>query len=177
MVAHLAAEYHVDHSVLDASPFIETNIKGTQVLLEAAKEYDLKKFLQVSTDEVYGSLNTDEPPFTEESTLQPNRPYSACKAAAYLLARAYFVTFGVPVVITRISNNYEPHQFPEKLIPLMIKNALEGKTLPVYGKGENIRAWIFVEDNCCALDLALENGRAGKSIILAGDGRRKISKL
>jgi len=126
-INNLAAESHADRSILDASPFIETNIKGTQVLLEAAKEYGLKKFLQVSTDEVYGSLNTDEPPFTEESTPQPNSPYSVSKAAADLLARAYFFTFGVPVVITRSSNNYGPYQFPEKLIPLMIKNALEGK--------------------------------------------------
>ena len=110
--------------------------------------------MTVSSDEVYGSLNTDKPPFTEESALQPNSSYSASKAAADFLARVYFVTFGVPV-ITRSSNNYGPYQFPEKLIPLMIKNALEGKTLPVYGKGENIRDWIFVEDNCRALDLAL----------------------
>lgn len=173
MVAHLAAESHVDRSILDASPFIETNIKGTQVLLEAAKEYGLKKFLQVSTDEVYGSLKTDEPPFTEESALQPNSPYSASKAAADLLARAYFVTFGVPVVITRSSNNYGPYQFPEKLIPLMIKNALEGKSLPVYGKGENIRDWIFVEDNCCALDLALQKGRAGEVYNIGGGWEKK----
>lgn len=173
MVAHLAAESHVDRSILDASPFVETNIKGTQVLLEAAKEYGLKKFLQVSTDEVYGSLKTAEPPFTEESALQPNSPYSASKAAADLLARAYFVTFGVPVVITRSSNNYGPYQFPEKLIPLMIKNALEGKSLPVYGSGENIRDWIFVEDNCCALDLALQKGRAGEIYNIGGGWEKK----
>ncbi len=173
MVAHLAAESHVDRSILDASPFIETNIKGTQVLLEAAKEYGLKKFLQVSTDEVYGSLKPGEPPFTEESALQPNSPYSASKAAADLLARAYFVTFGVPVVITRSSNNYGPYQFPEKLIPLMIKNALEGKSLPVYGKGENIRDWIFVEDNCCALDLVLQKGRAGEIYNIGGGWEKK----
>ena len=173
MVAHLAAESHVDRSILDASPFIETNIKGTQVLLEAAKEYGLKKFLQVSTDEVYGSLKPDEPPFTEGSALQPNSPYSASKAAADLLARAYFVTFGVPVVITRSSNNYGPFQFPEKLIPLMIKNALEGKSLPVYGKGENIRDWIFVEDNCCALDLVLQKGRAGEIYNIGGGWEKK----
>ncbi len=173
MVAHLAAESHVDRSILDASPFIETNIKGTQVLLEAAKEYGLKKFLQVSTDEVYGSLKPDEPPFTEESALQPNSPYSASKAAADLLARAYFVTFGVPVVITRSSNNYGPYQFPEKLIPLMIKNALEGKSLPIYGKGENIRDWIFVEDNCCALDLALQKGRVGEIYNIGGGWEKK----
>jgi len=173
MVAHLAAESHVDRSILDASPFIETNIKGTQVLLEAAKEYGPKKFLQVSTDEVYGSLKPDELPFTEESALQPNSPYSASKAAADLLARAYFVTFGVPVVITRSSNNYGPFQFPEKLIPLMIKNALEGKSLPVYGKGENIRDWIFVEDNCCALDLVLQKGRAGEIYNIGGGWEKK----
>ncbi len=173
MVVHLAAESYMDRSILDASPFIETNIKGTQVLLEAAKEYGLKKFLHVSTDEVYGSLKTDEPPFTEESALQPNSPYSASKAAADLLARAYFVTFGVPVVIARSSNNYGPYQFPEKLIPLMIKNALEGKSLPVYGSGENIRDWIFVEDNCCALDLALQKGRAGEAYNIGGGWEKK----
>lgn len=173
MVAHLAAESHVDRSILDASPFIETNIKGTQVLLEAAKEYGLKKFLQVSTDEVYGSLKPDEPPFTEGNALQPNSPYSASKAAADLLARAYFVTFGVPVVITRSSNNYGPYQFPEKLIPLMIKNALEGKSLPIYGKGENIRDWIFVGDNCCALDLVLQKGRVGEIYNIGGGWEKK----
>ena len=119
--------------------------------------------MQVSTDEVYGSLKTDEPLFTEESALQHNSSYSASKAAVDLLTRAYFVTFGMPVVITRSSNNYGPYQFPEKPIPLMIKNALEGKTLPVYDKGENIRDWIFVEDNCCALDLPLQKGRAGEA--------------
>jgi len=129
--------------------------------------------LQVSTDEVYGSLKSNEPPFTEESTLQANKPYSASKATADLLARAYSVTFGVPVVITRRSNNYGPYQFPEKLIPLMIKNALEGKTLPVYGKGENIRDWIFVEDNYCALDLALQKGRAGEIYNIGGGWGKK----
>ncbi|MBC7343526.1 MAG: dTDP-glucose 4,6-dehydratase [Clostridia bacterium] len=162
LVAHLAAESHVDRSILDASPFIETNIKGTQVLLEAAKRYQVQKFLQVSTDEVYGSLGPDDPPFTEESPIRPNSPYSASKASADLLARAYFITFGVPVVITRCSNNYGPYQHPEKFIPTIILNALADSPIPVYGDGQNVRDWIHVQDHCRALDLALQRGEAGQ---------------
>ncbi|TDA64544.1 MAG: dTDP-glucose 4,6-dehydratase [Clostridia bacterium] len=162
LVAHLAAESHVDRSILDASPFIETNVKGTQVLLEAAKQYGVQKFLQVSTDEVYGSLGPDDPAFTEENPLKPNSPYSASKASADLLARAYFVTFGVPVVITRCSNNYGPYQHPEKFIPTIILNALAGQPIPVYGDGLNVRDWIHVEDHCRALDLALQKGEPGQ---------------
>jgi len=161
-VANLAAESHVDRSILDPSPFIETNIKGTQVLLEAARQHGVKIFLQVSTDEVYGSLEPGDPPFTEESPLKPNSPYSASKAAADLLCRAYFRTYGVPVVITRCSNNYGPYQFPEKFIPVCITNALEGKPIPLYGDGLNIRDWIHVEDHCRALDLVLQKGRPGE---------------
>ncbi|KKM13021.1 spore coat protein [Clostridiales bacterium PH28_bin88] len=162
LIAHLAAESHVDRSILDASPFIETNVKGTQVLLEAAKQYGVQKFLLVSTDEVYGSLGPDDPAFTEENPLKPNSPYSASKASADLLARAYFVTFGVPVVITRCSNNYGPYQHPEKFIPTIILNALADQPIPVYGDGLNVRDWIHVEDHCRALDLAMKKGEPGQ---------------
>ncbi|AOQ23308.1 dTDP-glucose 4,6-dehydratase 2 [Moorella thermoacetica] len=162
LVANLAAESHVDRSILDPAPFLETNVKGTQVLLEAARQHGIRKFLQVSTDEVYGSLGPDDPPFTEESPIQPNSPYSASKAAADLLCRAYFRTYGVPVVITRCSNNYGPYQHPEKFIPTIILNALADKPIPVYGDGQNVRDWIHVEDHCRALDLVLQKGQAGE---------------
>lgn len=168
VVVNFAAESHVDRSILDSSPFIETNVKGTQVLLEAAREFEIKKFVQISTDEVYGSLGPDDPPFTEENPLLPNSPYSASKAAADLLCRAYHKTYQLPVVITRSSNNYGPYQFPEKLIPLMIINALEDKPLPVYGDGQNIRDWLFVEDNCRAIDLVLQKGRVGEVYNIGG---------
>lgn len=153
-VVNFAAESHVDRSILDASPFIGTNIKGTQVLLEATRQYKLGRFIQVLTDEVYGSLS-ETGKFTEESILQPNSPYAASKAAADMLCRAYYKTYGMPVIITRSSNNYGPYQFPEKLIPLMIRNALNGRELPVYGEGQNVRDWLYVEDNCWAIDLVL----------------------
>ncbi|QGP92668.1 dTDP-glucose 4,6-dehydratase 2 [Neomoorella glycerini] len=162
LVANLAAESHVDRSILDPAPFIETNVKGTQVLLEAARQRGIAKFLQVSTDEVYGSLQPDDPPFTEESPIRPNSPYSASKAAADLMCRAYFVTYGLPVVITRCSNNYGPYQHPEKFIPTIILNALADKPIPVYGDGQNVRDWIHVEDHCRALDLVLQKGQAGE---------------
>lgn len=162
LVANLAAESHVDRSILDPVPFIETNLKGTQVLLEVARQHGIRKFLQVSTDEVYGSLGPDDPPFTEESPIRPNSPYSASKAAADLMCRAYFVTYGLPVVITRCSNNYGPYQHPEKFIPTIILNALADKPIPVYGDGQNVRDWIHVEDHCRALDLVLQKGQAGE---------------
>ncbi|GEA17245.1 dTDP-glucose 4,6-dehydratase [Moorella sp. E306M] len=162
LVANLAAESHVDRSILDPAPFIETNVKGTKVLLEAARQHGVQKFLQVSTDEVYGSLGPDDPPFTEESPIRPNSPYSASKAAADLMCRAYFVTYGLPVVITRCSNNYGPYQHPEKFIPTIILNALADKPIPVYGDGQNVRDWIHVEDHCRALDLVLQKGQAGE---------------
>ncbi|MFZ5435625.1 MAG: dTDP-glucose 4,6-dehydratase [Bacillota bacterium] len=171
-VVNFAAESHVDRSILDSSPFIETNVKGVQVLLEAAREFKIKKFVQISTDEVYGSLGPDDPPFTEESPLLPNSPYSASKAAADLLCRAYHKTYQLPVVITRSSNNYGPYQFPEKLIPLMITNALEEKPLPVYGDGQNVRDWLFVEDNCRAIALVIEKGKPGE-IYNIGGGEEK----
>jgi dTDP-glucose 4,6-dehydratase len=162
LVANLAAESHVDRSILDPVPFIETNLKGTQVLLEVARQHGIRKFLQVSTDEVYGSLGPDDPPFTEESPIRPNSPYSASKAAADLMCRAYFVTYGLPVVITRCSNNYGPYQHPEKFIPTIILNALADKPIPVYGDGQNVRDWIHVEDHCRALDLVLQKGQVGE---------------
>ena len=148
-IVHFAAESHVDRSIEDPEIFIKSNILGTQVLLDAAKKYKIKKYLQVSTDEVYGTLGA-EGYFTEETPLQPNSPYSASKAGADLMVRAYYETFGLPVNITRCSNNYGPYQFPEKLIPLMISNALEDKELPVYGDGKNIRDWLHVYDHCSA---------------------------
>ncbi len=160
-VMHLAAESHVDRSILAPAVFIETNVRGTQVLLEAAREMGLARFLHVSTDEVYGSLGPTGA-FTEETPLAPSSPYSASKAASDLLALAYARTFELPVVVTRCSNNYGPYQFPEKLIPLMIANALRDKPLPVYGDGMNVRDWIHVEDHCRGLLLALEKGRAGQ---------------
>lgn len=162
VVVNFAAESHVDRSILDAGPFIETNVKGTQVLLEAARTHGIGLFVQVSTDEVYGSLGPNDPPFSEESPLAPSSPYAASKAAADLLVMAYHRTFGLPVIITRCSNNYGPYQFPEKLIPLMITNAMEDKPLPVYGDGMNVRDWIHVEDHCRALDLVIQRGRPGE---------------
>jgi len=160
-VMHLAAESHVDRSILAPSVFIETNVRGTQVLLEAARELGVKRFLHVSTDEVYGSLGPTGF-FTELTPLAPSSPYSASKASSDLLALAYAHTFGMPVVVTRCSNNYGPYQFPEKLIPLMIANAVRDLPLPVYGDGMNVRDWIHVEDHCRGLLAALENGRDGE---------------
>lgn len=167
-VLHLAAESHVDRSILDAAPFIRTNILGTQVMLEAARRTGVERFVLVSTDEVYGSLRPDEHPFTEENHLRPNSPYSASKAGADLLARAYVQTFGLPVVTTRCSNNYGPFQFPEKLIPLLIHNALGDKAIPVYGDGLQVRDWIYVEDHCRALVESLERGRVGEVYNIGG---------
>jgi dTDP-glucose 4,6-dehydratase len=160
-VLHLAAESHVDRSILAPSVFIETNVRGTQVLLEAAREFGVRRFLHVSTDEVYGSLGPTGL-FTEETPLAPTSPYSASKASSDLLALAYGHTFKVPVVVTRCSNNYGPYQFPEKLIPLMIANALRDLPLPVYGDGMNVRDWIHVDDHCRGLLAALEHGREGR---------------
>jgi dTDP-glucose 4,6-dehydratase len=172
VIVNFAAESHVDRSILDASPFIETNVKGTQVLLEGAKKHGIQRFIQVSTDEVYGSI--DRGHFTEESTLSPNSPYSASKTAADLLCRAYFKTHHLPAIITRCTNNFGPYQFPEKLIPLAVTNALEDKPVPVYGDGLNIRDWIFVYDHCRALDAVIQKGRLGE-IYNIGSGNEKTN--
>jgi dTDP-glucose 4,6-dehydratase len=171
-ILHLAAESHVDRSILEPAVFIETNVRGTQVLLEAARELSVARFVHVSTDEVYGSLPATGL-FTEESPLAPTSPYSASKAGSDLLALAYARTFQLPVVVTRCSNNYGPYQFPEKLIPLMIANALRDEPLPVYGDGLQIRDWIHVEDHCRGLLAALERGRAGEVYNFGASSERK----
>lgn len=161
LVVNFAAESHVDRSILDSGPFVRTNIVGTQILMDACRAVGTPRYLQVSTDEVYGSLGA-EGFFTEETPLAPNSPYSASKAAADLLVRGYVHTFGFPAVITRCSNNYGPYQFPEKLIPLFISNALKDQALPVYGTGENVRDWIHVLDHGRGIDAALRRGRVGE---------------
>jgi dTDP-glucose 4,6-dehydratase len=160
-VVHFAAETHVDRSIADASHFVRTNVQGTYALLEAARRKRIPRFLHVSTDEVYGSMSPGRMA-DEETRLQPNSPYAASKAASDLLVRSYWQTYHFPVIVTRCSNNYGPYQFPEKLIPLMITNALEAKVLPIYGDGLNERDWIFVEDHCAALDRVLRAGRPGE---------------
>lgn len=171
-VINFAAESHVDRSLYEPDLFIQTNIVGVQVLLCAALRHKVKKFIQVSTDEVYGSLSADDPGFRENTPLSPNSPYSASKAAADLLVRSYFKTYGFPATITRCSNNYGPYQFPEKLIPLFITNALENKPLPVYGDGLNVRDWIHVQDHCRALFLVLQEGKEGEIYNIGGNGER-----
>lgn len=170
-VINFAAESHVDRSILHPDIFVRTNILGTQTLLELAKHYNVTKFVQVSTDEVYGTLG-ESGLFTEDTPLAPNSPYSASKAGADLLVRAYHETFGLNVNITRCSNNYGPYQFPEKLIPLMIQNALQDKSLPVYGDGLNVRDWLYVEDHCSAIDLVLHKGRNGEVYNVGGRNER-----
>ena len=170
-VVHFAAESHVDRSIADASPFVATNVMGTQVLLDAARRAGVPRFVHVSTDEVYGSLGA-EGAFREDTPLAPNSPYSASKAASDLLVRAAHVTFGQDTVVTRCSNNYGPYQFPEKLIPLMISRARKGEALPVYGTGANIRDWIHVEDHCRGVLLALEKGRPGGVYNFGGASER-----
>jgi len=171
VVVNFAAESHVDRSILEPDVFVKTNILGTQTLLDLAKQYGIQKFVQVSTDEVYGTLGATGL-FSETTPLAPNSPYSASKAGADLLVRAYHETFGLPVNITRCSNNYGPYQFPEKLIPLMIQNALEDKPLPVYGDGQNVRDWLYVEDHCSAIDLVIRKGVAGEVYNIGGNNER-----
>ncbi|MDH4222364.1 MAG: dTDP-glucose 4,6-dehydratase [candidate division Zixibacteria bacterium] len=170
-ILNFAAETHVDRSLYDPKCFVQTNITGTQVLLEAVLKYKVKRFIQISTDEVYGSIEQGKF-FTEESLLLPNSPYSASKAGADLLVRSYFKTFKLPVLITRSSNNYGPYQFPEKLIPLFITNALEDRELPLYGDGLYIRDWIYVEDNCKGIDLVLHKGKEGEIYNLGGGAEK-----
>ncbi len=167
-IVNFAAESHVDRSILDPGIFIRTNVLGTQILIDCARKAGISRFVQISTDEVYGSLGA-EGRFLETTPLSPNSPYSASKAGADFLARAAFQTFGFPVMITRCSNNYGPYQFPEKLIPLMISNAMEGKKLPVYGDGLNIRDWVYVEDHCRAIRAVLQNGTPGEVYNIGGN--------
>lgn len=171
VVVNFAAESHVDRSILEPEIFVNTNVMGTQVLLDAAKKYGVTKFVQVSTDEVYGSLG-ETGLFSETTPLAPNSPYSASKAGGDLLVRAYHETFGLPVNITRCSNNYGPYQFPEKLIPLIISRALNDESLPVYGDGLNIRDWLYVEDHCSAIDLVIHQGKLGEVYNIGGNNER-----
>ncbi len=180
-IVHLAAESHVDRSIAGPAPFVQTNVAGTFCLLDEARAYwealkgaegERFRFLHVSTDEVYGSLGPDDPAFTEETPYAPNSPYAASKAAADHLARAYHRTYGLPTLTTNCSNNYGPYQFPEKLVPLVIRNALAGEPLPVYGDGQNVRDWLYVLDHCEALRLVLERGRAGETYNIGGGGER-----
>jgi dTDP-glucose 4,6-dehydratase len=172
VIVNFAAESHVDRSIAGPAIFIETNVAGASILLDAARELKVRRFLQVSTDEVYGSLGATGL-FTESTPLHPNSPYAASKASADLLAMAYHHTFGLPVVITRCSNNYGPFQFPEKLIPLMIANAIDNKPLPVYGDGLNVRDWLFVKDHCTAIDRVLQDGRVGEVYNIGGKNEWK----
>ena len=173
IIVHFAAESHVDRSIQQAGDFIQTNIQGTRVLLDAARKCQAQLFLHISTDEVYGSLPASGR-FSEESPLLPNSPYAASKAGADVLARAYHVTHGLPVIITRTCNNYGPYQFPEKFIPLMIVNAMRGKPLPIYGDGLYVREWLHVEDHCRALARILEAGRPGE-VYNIGSGTERIN--
>ena len=170
IVVNFAAESHVDRSIEDPGIFLQTNIIGTQVLMDAARKVGVKRYHQVSTDEVYGDLPLDRPDllFTEETPLKTSSPYSSSKAAADLLVNAYHRTYGLPTTISRCSNNYGPYQFPEKLIPLMIANAFADKPLPVYGKGENVRDWLYVEDHCRAIDLIIRQGKEGEIYNIGG---------
>ena len=174
MVVNFAAESHVDRSIENPEIFLRTNIMGTQVLMDACRKYGIKRYHQVSTDEVYGDLPLDRPDlfFTEETPLHTSSPYSSSKASADLLVHAYYRTYGLPVTISRCSNNYGPYHFPEKLIPLMIANALNEKALPVYGTGENVRDWLYVEDHCKAIDLIIHKGTVGEVYNIGGHNER-----
>jgi len=165
-IINFAAETHVDRSIKDASGFVKTNVFGTHTLLEAAKANKVRLFIQISTDEVYGSIN--EGAFKEDDPLKPNSPYSATKAGADMLARSYFITYKLPVIITRSSNNFGPYQYPEKVIPLFITNALDNKKVPLYADGMNVRDWLFVIDNCEAIDTVMHKGRAGEIYNIGG---------
>ena len=175
IIVNFAAESHVDRSIKNPEIFIDTNIKGTAILMDACCKYGIKRYHQVSTDEVYGDLPLDRPDlfFTEETPIHTSSPYSSSKAAADLLAAAYFRTYDLPVTISRCSNNYGPYQFPEKLIPLMIVNALNNKSLPVYGNGSNVRDWLYVQDHCKAIDLIIHNGKIGEVYNIGGHNEMK----
>ena len=175
IVVNFAAESHVDRSIENPGIFLETNIMGTAVLMDACRKYGIQRYHQVSTDEVYGDLPLDRPDlfFTEETTLHTSSPYSSSKASADLLVMAYYRTYGLPVTISRCSNNYGPYHFPEKLIPLMIANALADKPLPVYGNGENVRDWLYVEDHCRAIDLIIHAGKVGEVYNVGGHNEKR----
>jgi dTDP-glucose 4,6-dehydratase len=172
-VVNFAAETHVDRSILDSAPFVRTNIEGTRCLLEASRRHQVSKFVQISTDEVYGSLGPTGA-FCEDTPLDPSSPYSASKASADFLALAYHKTYGVPTVVTRCTNNYGPYQFPEKLIPVLVTNAMEDRALPIYGDGLNVREWIFADEHSRAVLLALERGRPGE-VYNIGSGHEKTN--
>ncbi|MEH6887925.1 dTDP-glucose 4,6-dehydratase [Priestia megaterium] len=176
VIVNFAAESHVDRSITEPNIFIKSNVLGTQALLDVAKANNLKKYVQVSTDEVYGSLG-ETGYFTEETPLAPNSPYSASKAGADMLVSAYHETFGMNVNITRCSNNYGPYHFPEKLIPLMVTNALEGKELPIYGDGKNVRDWLHVKDHCAAIDLVIHKGEPGEIYNVGGHNERTNNEI
>ena len=181
-IVHFAAESHVDRSILGSGPFVQTNVIGTQVLLDVAKAKKLAKFLYVSTDEVYGTLPEDQPDvkFTEETPIQPNSPYSASKAGGDCLVRSYFHTFHMPLLTTRCSNNYGPYHFPEKLIPLFVTNLMEGKQVPLYGDGKNVRDWLYVEDHCDAIYTVLNKGTFGEAYNVGGNNEmtnRQITEI
>ena len=183
-IINFAAESHVDRSIENSDEFIETNINGTHTLLKMLHEFPIKKYIQISTDEVYGTLTEDDDPFTEETPLAPNSPYAASKTSADLLCRSFYETYKYPIIITRCSNNYGPNQYPEKLIPLFIKNAKNDKSLPVYGDGRNIRDWIHVKDHCEAIDVVLHKGKDGEVYNIGGECEKRnidvvriISKL
>jgi len=169
-IINFAAETHVDRRISDASDFLESNVKGVYTLLEAARKYGIRRFLQISTDEVYGSIR--EGSFYETSNINPSNPYSAAKAAGDLLARSYYNTYRLPVLITRSSNNFGPYQYPEKLIPLMILKAMQGEPLPVYGTGMNVRDWIYVEDNCAGIDAVFRKGDPGEVYNIGGGNEK-----
>lgn len=179
MVVNFAAESHVDRSINNPGIFLETNILGTDVLMDACLKYGIKRYHQVSTDEVYGDLPLDRPDllFTETTPLHPSSSYSSSKAAADLLVLSYFRTYGLPVTISRCSNNYGPYQYPEKLIPLMIVNALNNQQLPVYGNGQNVRDWLYVEDHCRAIDLVIHKGREGEVYNIGGHNEMAIINI
>lgn len=177
-IINFAAESHVDRSIVSAGEFVQTDVFGAYTLLEAVKKHKISRYIQISTDEVYGSIERGS--FTEESTLKPNSPYAASKAGGDLIVRAYFETHKLPVIITRSSNNFGPNQYPEKVIPLFITNLLQGKKVPLYGDGKNVRDWIYVEDNCSGLDLVLHKGNEGEVYNIGGGNEKQnieITKL
>ena len=174
-IINFAAESHVDNSIENSDEFIKTNINGTHTLLKMLHEFPIKKYVQISTDEVYGTLTEDDEPFTEDTPIAPNSPYAASKASADMLCRSFYETYKYPITITRCSNNYGPNQYPEKLIPLMIEKAKNNEKLPVYGDGRNIRDWIHVQDHCEAIDVVLHDGKDGDVYNIGGqDERRNI---